>query len=59
MTVWKVTITYRAAEILASLLPGRQDHLSTEAKRAIIELFGEVVRTRNRITAQEEKDHDT
>lgn len=59
MTIWKVSITYHAAAIIAGLLPGRQEHLNDEAKRAIIELLGQVLRTKNQITAVEEKEPDT
>jgi hypothetical protein len=52
--IWKVSISYHAAAIIAGLLPGRQEHLSNEAKRAVIELLGQVVRTRNQITAEQE-----
>jgi hypothetical protein len=57
MSQHQVTITYHAAAIIAGLLPGRQEHLSDEAKRAITQLLGQVVRTRNRIA--EERDSDT
>jgi hypothetical protein len=59
MTTERVTITYRAAEIIAGLLPSRQGHLSTEAKQAIIEFLGQVLRTKNRIVAEKETDPDT
>jgi hypothetical protein len=51
---WNVTISYRAAAIIAGLLPGRQEHLSNEAKQAVIELLGQVVRKRNRIVEEQE-----
>jgi hypothetical protein len=55
----RVTITYRAAEIVAGLLPCRHDHLSDDAKRALIEFLGQVLRARTLITAEHETDPDT
>jgi hypothetical protein len=54
----RVSITYRAAEIIAGLLPGKHDHLSDEAKRAVIEFLGQLLRTRTRMAAAE-PDPDT
>jgi hypothetical protein len=59
MTNWQICITYRSAAIIASLLPSRQEHLSDEAKRAVIELLGQVLRTKTRIAAEHEIDPDT
>jgi hypothetical protein len=58
-TTLRVSITYRAAEIIAGLLPGRHEHLSNEAKRAVIEFLGQVLRTRARIANEHEADPDT
>jgi hypothetical protein len=59
MTDWRVSITYRAAEIIAGLLPGRQEHLSDEAKRAMTQFLGQVLRTRTLVVAEQETDPDT
>jgi hypothetical protein len=59
MTTERVSITYHAAEILAGLLPGKQEHLSNEAKRAVIEFLGQVLRTRTRIQTRQDTDPDT
>lgn len=58
MTTLRVSITYRAAEIIAGLLPGRHEHLSDEAQRAMTEFLGQVLRTRTRIANQQEQDPD-
>jgi hypothetical protein len=55
----RVSITYRTAEIIAGLLPGRNAHLTTEAQRAVVEFLGQVLRTRTRIAAEQEQDPDT
>jgi hypothetical protein len=55
----RVSITYRAAEILAGLLPGRHEHLSDEAKRAMTQFLGQVLRTRTQIATEQETDPDT
>jgi hypothetical protein len=57
MSTSRVSISFHAAEIIASLLPGRQEHLSDDAKRAMIEFLGQVLRTR--IAAEQETDPDT
>jgi hypothetical protein len=60
MTPPKISITFHAAEIIAGLLPGRHEHLSNEAKRAVIQFLGEVLRTRARIVGEQaEPDPDT
>jgi hypothetical protein len=51
MSTWKVSITYRTAEIIAGLLPAK--HLNDEAMRAVIELLGEVIRTKKLIEDEE------
>jgi hypothetical protein len=55
----RVSISYRAASIIAGLLPGKHEHLTDEAKRAVIEFLGQVLRTRTRIAAEQETDPDT
>jgi hypothetical protein len=55
----RVSITYHAAAIIAGLLPGKHEHLSDEAKRAVIEFLGQVLRTRTRLAAEQEADPDT
>jgi hypothetical protein len=55
----RVSVTFRAAEIIAGLLPSRQEHLSNEAKRAVIEFLGQVLRTKTRIAGERETDPDT
>jgi len=59
MTTERVSISYHAAAIIAGLLPGRNEHLSDEAKRAMIEFLGQVLRARTRIAAEHETDPDT
>jgi hypothetical protein len=51
MTNHKISITYHAAEIIAGLLPAK--HLSHEGMQAVIELLGEIVRTKNQIEEEE------
>jgi hypothetical protein len=55
MTTWKVSITYRAAEIIADLLPGK--HLSNEALQAVTEFLSEIARAQKQM--DEEKDPDS
>jgi hypothetical protein len=59
MTTERVSITYRTAEIIAGLLPGRHEYLTDDAKRAVIEFLGQVLRTRTRLAAVQEQDPDT
>jgi hypothetical protein len=58
MSNWKVSISYRSAEIIAGLLPGKHKHLDDDANRAVIEFFGQVLRTRTRIAAEQEQEQD-
>lgn len=51
----RVSISYRAAEIIAGLLPGRHEYLSIEAKQALIEFLGQVLRARTRIASEKEE----
>jgi hypothetical protein len=55
----RVSISYHAAAIIAGLLPGKQEHLSIEAKQAMIEFLGQVLRARTRQAAEQEQDPDT
>jgi hypothetical protein len=55
----KVSISYDAAMIIAGLLPGRQEYLTDDAKRAVIEFLGQVLRTRTLIATEQETDPDT
>lgn len=55
----RVTISYRAARIIADLLPGRHEQLTVEAKQAVIEFLGQVLRARIKIAEEQEQDPDT
>jgi hypothetical protein len=61
LSLWKVSITYRSAKIIAELLPPK--HLSNEALQAQLEFLGELLRTQKQIDNEEakteEKDPDT
>jgi hypothetical protein len=54
MSIPRVSITYHAAVIIASLLPGK--YLTREAEQAIMEFYSAVVRTKNAIDAEKEPD---
>jgi hypothetical protein len=51
----RVSITYHAANIIAGLLPSKHEHLSDDAKRAVIEFLGQVLRARTRQAAEADK----
>jgi hypothetical protein len=56
MSQRRVTISYRAAIIIASLLPSK--YLTLEAHQAVIEFFAEVVKVKKQVEG-EEKDPDS
>jgi hypothetical protein len=62
MSRW-ISITYRSAQIIASLLPNESEHLSREAQAAVIEFLGEILRVKEghnkRHQMAEEKDPDS
>jgi hypothetical protein len=51
----KVSLSYRAAQIIAGLLPGKHEYLSDEAKQAVIQFLGELLRTRTRMASERQK----
>jgi hypothetical protein len=55
----RVSITYRAASIIAGLLPLKRELLTEEAQRAVIEFLGQVLRARTRLASEQEADPDT